>query len=185
MLDNFNYKFESSKINFIIGANGTGKSTLISCILEFLSYNGTIIHNIKNISYQPEKVLLPDLIKVYDYLKIINKIVLNKGCDKIDYFLKIFNIEDAMNKELITLSKGMRQKVWLIQTLIKEADGYIFDEPLSGLDILTQQIFFEELKKLLEQDKLIIIITHFLDQYPLDNYLVVDLNNKTRYQQND
>jgi ABC-2 type transport system ATP-binding protein len=182
VLDNFNFVFSSDSINFITGANGIGKSTLISCILEFLKFKGVIVSNVEKVLYQPEKVILPDYIKLKDYLLLIGKIHKSNCIDKMNELIKLFGLEKVINKDLIKLSKGMRQKVLLIQTLMMEADAYFFDEPLSGLDPLSQQILVEEIIKLVSKDKLIIIVTHFIEQYRINNKKIVNLNNKEDYQ---
>ncbi len=182
VLDNFNYMFSSDNINFITGANGIGKSTLISCILEFLKCDGVISSNVGKVVYQPEKVVLPDYIKLKDYLILIGKIHRIDCNDKMLELIKLFGLEKVLEKDLIKLSKGMRQKVLLIQTLMIEADAYFFDEPLSGLDPLSQQKLIGELNKLLEKEKLIIIVTHFIEQYSMNNKKIVNLNNKEEYQ---
>lgn len=182
VLDNFNYMFSSDNINFITGANGIGKSTLISCILEFLKCDGVISSNVGKVVYQPEKVVLPDYFKLKDYLVLIGKIHRIDCNDKMLELIKLFGLEKVLEKDLIKLSKGMRQKVLLIQTLMIDADAYFFDEPLSGLDPLSQQKLIGELNKLLEKEKLIIIVTHFIEQYSMNNKKIVNLNNKEEYQ---
>ena len=182
VIDNFNYMFSSDNINFITGANGIGKSTLISCILEFLKCDGVISSNVGKVVYQPEKVVLPDYIKLKDYLILIGKIHRIDCNDKMLELIKLFGLEKVLEKDLIKLSKGMRQKVLLIQTLMIDADAYFFDEPLSGLDPLSQQKLIGELNKLLEKEKLIIIVTHFIEQYSMNNKKIVNLNNKEEYQ---
>ncbi len=182
ILSSFSYTFYSDKVNFIIGFNGSGKSTLISCILNFLKYDGVIVHNLQKVVYQPEKVLLPDFIKVKDYFKIILQLDKQDNIKKIEQLLTKFNMLDVLEKDLVMLSKGMKQKVLLIQTLLRVSDAYIFDEPLSGLDVNTQQVFYEEIEALVRNDKLVIIVTHFLEQYPMKDFYLLNLNEKERYQ---
>ncbi len=178
VLNKFNYQFNSDNINFITGANGIGKSTLISCVLEFLKFDGTITSNLEKIAYQPEKVVLPDYMKVKDYLVLIGKIY-KQNCEKrINELTELFSLEEALKKDIIKLSKGMRQKIVLIQTLMVEADAYFFDEPLSGLDPTSQEKFRKELEKLWRKDKLIIIVTHFIEQFLIENKKIINLNNK-------
>lgn len=181
VLKSFNYKFTNQAINFIIGTNGVGKSTLISCILEFIKYQGIINHNLGKIVYQPEKVILPDYMKVKSYLYLIGKIHREDVSEKINRLIKLFGLEEALSNDLIALSKGMRQKVLLIQTLMISSDAYIFDEPLNGLDPVSQNIFVEEIKRLHQEQKLIIIITHFIEQYHLEPNNIIDLNHKEKY----
>ncbi len=178
VLDKFNYEFNSNNINFITGSNGIGKSTLISCILEFLKCEGVIISNLEKIAYQPEKVVLPDYMKVKDYLVLIGKIYKQNCGKRINELIELFSLEDVLKKDIIKLSKGMRQKVVLIQTLMVDADAYFFDEPLSGLDPISQEKFRKELEKLWRKDKLIIIVTHFIEQFLIENKEIINLNNK-------
>lgn len=182
VLDNFNYCFNNQNINFITGSNGIGKSTLISCILEFLKCDGNISSNVEKMAYQPEKIVLPDYIKLKDYLKLISEIHKQDCKVSIERLLRLFTLEKETDKDLIKLSKGMRQKVVLIQTLMIEADAYFFDEPLSGLDPISQNIFIDELMNIYNKGKIIIIVTHFIEQYNVEPKKVVNLNNKEYYQ---
>ena len=100
VLDNFNYMFSSDNINFITGANGIGKSTLISCILEFLKCDGVISSNVGKVVYQPEKVVLPDYIKLKDYLILIGKIHRIDCNDKMLELIKLFGLEKVLEKSI-------------------------------------------------------------------------------------
>lgn len=184
IFNNFSCEFNNQLINFITGVNGVGKSTLIACFLEFIKYEGKIEHNLNKIVYQPERVILPDYIKLIDYLILIGQVHHEDVSLKLEKLLKKFDLEKVLFKELITLSKGMRQKVLIIQSLMLTADAYIFDEPLSGLDPLSQKNFVEEINRLYQEKKLIIIITHFIEQYNLSNTKIINLNDKDKYEIN-
>ena len=64
------------------------------------------------------------------------------------------------NKNISALSKGNMQKVGIIQMVLSEGDLYLFDEPTDGLDNISVELFVDDLKKLLEKGKTIIISTH-------------------------
>ena len=168
VFNNLNMTFDSSSYNFLVGENGSGKSTLRKCILDEINYQGSIDKKDYKIAYAPEKILLPDYVTLHNFLVMLG-ISKNKNIkhvnELIDYYLKIFNIEKYKTKLICELSKGTRQKIILIQTLMDSSDVYIFDEPLSGLDEESRKNFIEELKKLKSQSKLIIISTHYLNQY--------------------
>ena len=118
LLPEMNFSIPSGEKIAITGFNGIGKSTLISCILEFLKFKGVIVSNVEKVLYQPEKVILPDYIKLKDYLLLIGKIHKSNCIDKMNELIKLFGLEKVINKDLIKLSKGMRQKVILIQTIL-------------------------------------------------------------------
>lgn len=167
---------DSQKYNFLVGQNGTGKSTFIKCLLGEVKYDGTIdLSNLK-IAYAPERINLPDYISVTNFLTLLARIddhnlASIKG--KIKYYLKNFNLEQYEKIPICKLSQGNRQKIILIQALMTEGDIYIFDEPLTGLDENSQKVFIEELKKKKSEKKLIIISTHRLDSYKLRNKNII------------
>lgn len=165
---NINMILESKYYNFLIGENGSGKSTLIKCILDEVKYDGSIDRCGFKFSYAPEKIILPEYVTLSNFLTLLILSKTNKlknTNDIIDYYLKIFNITKYKNHMICELSKGTKQKIVLIQTLMANSDVYIFDEPLSGLDEVSRINFIEELRKLKRQSKIIIISTHHLKQY--------------------
>ncbi len=180
VLNNLNLCITNNKYNFIIGTNGVGKSTFIKCINGIINYEGYINNDKYEISYCPDKVHMPDFISLKNFLFLIGKscnIPNSKLNSKISYYIDKFQVEKYQNTPIIKLSKGTRQKILIIQCFLKEADVYIFDEPLTGLDETSQKLFFEELAKLKDVDKLIMIITHQLSKYPFKDINKIELKN--------
>jgi len=165
---NFNYVIENLTINYLKSPNGYGKSTLIKCILNLISYNGTIKSNVKTFAYLPERIIVPELIKVEKFLGLM---LLDN--EKVNYLLSQFKIDKT--KYIYELSKGMRQKILLIQALATNSDCYIFDEPLNGLDDVSIELFIKEIEKLFKNGKLIIISTHQLEKFNTNNMKVIRL----------
>lgn len=179
IFDEFNLTLNNKQINFLVGANGTGKSTFLKCLLKLIKYQGRISGHDVAIAYMPERLMLPDYVKVKAFLKLIGAVrgissdILNQ---RITEYLKKFNMLEHQEKSIIQLSKGMRQKVLLIQTLMSDADLYIFDEPLNGLDQKSQQVFMNEIGLLRKKEKLIIITTHQINSYRFRNKRIIDFN---------
>ena len=155
ILDKINLVMDNTKYNIIKGYNGSGKSTLVKCLMHFIKYNGKIENQYK-ISYVPEKIYLPNFMKMYEFLELITKI--KQGDANIEQYLEKFQITKYKDKELGKLSLGTKQKVVIIQSLLESVDVYIFDEPLNGLDDEAVKIFSKELQNLRKKQKLIIII---------------------------
>lgn len=167
---------DSQKYNFLVGKNGTGKSTFIKCLLGEVKYDGMIdLHDLK-IAYAPEKISLPDYINVINFLTLLAKIDQHHFVpiqDKVKYYLKNFSLEEYEKMPICKLSQGNKQKIVIIQALMTEGDIYIFDEPLTGLDEQSQSVFIQELKKKKSEKKLIIISTHRLDRYKFRNKNII------------
>ena len=138
--------------------NGYGKSTLLKCIMGFLNYQGSIIKNFNYLAYCPERFIFPEFMKIGDFLNLIPL-----DFSKVRILLDKFNLNKE--KYMHELSKGMRQKVLLIFTITRFADGYLFDEPLNGLDDQSIKVFVEEINELHKKGKLILISTHNPDRF--------------------
>ena len=148
----------------LVGGNGAGKSTLIKLIINLIKpTSGSVKVYTKYISYVPERFLFPDNIKTYDFLCNLSK-VRSLGSKKEDVLrlLDWWNVDG--NKSIGALSKGMKQKVLIIQSIMEDSEIYIFDEPLNGLDLSSQGDFIQVIKNLKRLGKTIIICTHY-DKY--------------------
>lgn len=157
-----------------IGPNGSGKSTTIRILLGMLKKSGgqatifgkdvwkddTEIH--KDISYVPGDVYLwPNLTggEIIDLLLRLNG---QKRTKKTEDLIEKFQLDPK--KKARTYSKGNRQKIALVAALSQEAELYIFDEPTSGLDPLNEKSFQEEVMKLKEAGKSILLSNHILSE---------------------
>lgn len=167
---------DNQKYNFLVGGNGTGKSTFIHCLLGEVKYDGKIDIGESSIAYVPERMHLPDYISVSNFLVLLARLdhnYISSIYDKVKYYLKLFSLEIYEHKPICKLSQGNRQKVILIQALMRDSDIYIFDEPLTGLDIHSQKVFLDELRKKKNQDKLIIVSTHRIENYKYRNKNII------------
>lgn len=154
ILDINAFNFYKGGKYLLIGENGSGKSTLLKILLGLVKPNsGMIKNNYLNISYVPEKSILPDFINLKTFLK---------GYDikKIIELAEIFDID--INKPFYKYSKGMRQKAIIIQAFITNSDVILFDEPINGLDQRSKEYF---MSYVIDINKTIIISTHYLEQF--------------------
>lgn len=164
VLDKIDFVFEKERCYLLVGENGSGKSTLMKCILGLLKLSfGEVIIFSQNIGYVPEKMNFPEFVKVKDFLF---QIALIKGLSRelanqfIEEKLKEWELGEAKNKIVKHLSKGMMQKVLIIQALLKKPDLLFFDEPLNGLDFASQAYFCDWIKRE-KMNKTVIITTHY------------------------
>lgn len=162
-----------SQILGFIGPNGAGKTTTIRILLGMLKGEGQAklfgmdawddaveIH--KRLSYVPGDVTLwPNLTggEVIDFFLKLKK---QSNSEYKNDLIKKFDLD--ITKKCKTYSKGNRQKVALIAALSSDVDLYIFDEPTSGLDPLMESLFQEEVKKLKDRGKAILLSSHILSE---------------------
>lgn len=152
----FDLKINKGDLIIISGTNGTGKSTLLKLIVGFIKPDrGTITKRTKRITYLSEHQALPESLLVEDYLNAIERIRGGK------YNQSLFeNFDIPYNKKIFELSKGNKQKLAIVSTVIGLNDLYVFDEPLSGLDDKSTLVFKELITQMKNNNKSVVISTH-------------------------
>lgn len=145
VLNDLTFSIKKGETLAIIGENGSGKSTLLQLIAGLYLPSEGIIEKIGSpirIGYVPEQFPSNIRFTVSEYLyhlgriEGISKLVLQKRIRKL---LVQFHLTQSEGMKIKTFSKGMKQKVGIIQALLSEPDILILDEPLSGLDQAMQQ----------------------------------------------
>ncbi len=196
-LKNINFTFQDTGLYYLIGASGTGKSTLISLIggIDY-DYEGEIFVNEINLktlndkekanyrfsniafAFQDNKSNDKEIVKdsILKPLRI-ERISQQEQNEKLEYYLDQVELKDKKNKKIETLSGGERKRASLVRALIKDAPILLCDEPLSSLNPELREritsLLFEESKK-----RLVIIITHEKDEIP-EEASILSLENKT------
>ncbi|GAB2021077.1 ABC transporter ATP-binding protein [Pseudolactococcus yaeyamensis] len=173
-LKDVTFTVNAGEVVGFLGPNGAGKSTTIRTLLGLLKRDsGTVtifgqdvftaadaIH--EKIAYVPSETNVWDNMRGGDILALFAKLRKNVNLDKQDELIKAFNFD--VNKKAKAYSKGNKQKIALISALATEADLYIFDEPTSGLDPLMENVFQNEVKRLKQAGKAILLSSHILSE---------------------
>jgi ABC-2 type transport system ATP-binding protein len=153
-----------------IGPNGSGKTTTIRMIMKIMypdhgkllvSGQDTNLERLKNVGYLPEDRGLYKKMKIGELLQFHGE--LNKGTDLpkwIDYWLERLELKAYKNKKVETLSKGMRQKLQFITTILHQPELIILDEPFSGLDPVNADMMKDIILELQKNGATIIFSTH-------------------------
>lgn len=166
-IDDLSLEIEKGKVVGLLGPNGSGKSTLLKLIMGLLRKDsGKILIDGKSpgvetksmISYLPdsyylyEKLTVTDTIDMYgDFYKDFD----NKQSDKLLDYLSI--PRDKMTKDL---SKGLRERLLISLNLSRDADIFIMDEPVDGVDPVAKQAVIDMIIEKMAKDKTFIITTH-------------------------
>ncbi len=186
-LNNLSLSFEAGNLYAIIGKSGSGKTTLLNIIGGFLSpTSGNIEYNGENIINYTEKQKAEFRNKMIGYIfqffylepkmSVIDNVclpLLISGTKKEERELKArqvlekLNILNYIDKKVSKMSGGEQQRVAIARALINDANIILADEPTGNLDTQNGKIVMDELKKLSNDGKLVILITHN-DQYAKD-----------------
>lgn len=145
ILKNINLSADSGKIIGLLGRNGQGKTTLIKLINDLLTpTSGEVLINGKKpgieskklISYLPERTYLDKSMTVNQAVNYFSEFYDNFDKEKAVRLLKDLDLD--INQRLSKMSKGMQEKVQLILVMARNAQLYILDEPLGGVDPATR-----------------------------------------------
>ncbi|MBD8003720.1 ABC transporter ATP-binding protein [Bacillus norwichensis] len=172
IIQNISFNVKKGEIMAILGPNGAGKSTTIRNIMGIMYPDeGTInFHNHAageiprdKIGYLPEERGLYKNVKVMDmilYLAELKDYPIKKAKKRALEYLAKLGLEGKEKVSVEELSKGMGQKVQFIGSIIHEPELLILDEPFSGLDPVSQEVFKNEIKDLANKGTAILLSSH-------------------------
>ncbi|MBE0652230.1 MAG: ATP-binding cassette domain-containing protein [Bacteroidales bacterium] len=167
---NLSLSVPKGSIYGFIGPNGSGKTTTIRMIMNIIVPDSGEIRikgkrsedaRPKSIGYLPEDRGLYKKMKVGDLLCFHGELAKGKDIQsKIKPWLKKLDLTEYHDKKVETLSKGMRQKLQFIATVIHQPEIVILDEPFTGLDPVNAEILKDSILDLQKQGSTIIFSTH-------------------------
>ena len=183
ILNNINIKVGSGKIVGLLGKNGVGKSTLIKIINGLLQKDsGEILLNgnkitpqdKEKIAYLPEKTYLNKNMRVIDYFNYMSEFYGTFNKEKAINLLEKLNLN--INTKICKMSKGMQEKLQLILVMARDAELYILDEPLGGVDPATRDYILDTILSNFKEGSSVIISTHLISDIEkiLDDVIFID-----------
>ena len=175
---NVSFTVRPGEIVGYLGPNGSGKSTTVKIITGLLNPNeGKVLFEGQNIrhdlaafrsvlGYVPEEAHVYTHLSGLEYLQLIGR--LRRLSEplielKANRMLSLFALQSWRHSPISSYSKGMKQRVLIAAALMHDPKLLIFDEPLSGLDVVTARLFKDLLQELSMQGKAILYISHVLE----------------------
>lgn len=183
VLKNISFKIERGKIIGLLGKNGQGKTTIIKLINDLLTpTSGEVLINgqkpgvesKKIISYLPERTYLDKSLTVSNILKYFSEFYSDFHIERARILLKDLSLD--ANDRLSKMSKGMLEKLQLILVMSREADLYILDEPLGGVDPATRDYILDTILSNFKEGSSVLLSTHLISDIEriLDDVIFID-----------
>ena len=178
-VDNVSFTCQPGKIYGLLGANGAGKTTTLRMLATILEpTDGTAIICGHDVVDDPEKAranigflstgtaLYPrlssqELVEYFGRLNGLDEATLKKRVD--DIFNRL-EMNDFRDRRCDKLSTGMKQKTSIARTLVHDPPVMIFDEPTTGLDVMTARTIINFISECRERGKAIIFSTHIMSE---------------------
>ncbi len=175
-VDNLSFDVNEGEVMAFLGANGSGKTTTIRCLLKIYNQdNGELLINneeysekINNkIGYLPEeRGLYKDItpLEILEYTAVLRGFTHSDARSRALKYLEEVDLFSHRAKKIAQLSSGMQQKVQLGTALIHEPEILILDEPFKGLDAMNRQLFVEKFIDQAHNGVTILYSTHVIDE---------------------
>ena len=178
-VDNVSFTCQPGEIYSLLGANGAGKTTTLRMLATILEpTDGTAVICGHDVIEEPEKVranvgflstataLYPrltaqELVEYFGRLNGLDELTLKKRVDDIFNRLDMNGFRD---RRCDKLSTGMKQKTSIARTLVHDPPVMIFDEPTTGLDVMTARTIITFISDCRDRGKAIIFSTHIMSE---------------------
>ena len=178
VVDDVSFTVRAGEITGYLGPNGSGKSTTVKMITGLVEPTaGKVLLDGKDVrldlpgfrrqlGYVPEEAILYSYLSGLEYLQLIGRLrgirelELNR---KANDLLSLFSLHPHRHSPMSAYSKGMRQRILIASALLHNPDVLILDEPLSGMDVTSAQLFKHLLGELALQGKTVLYISHVLE----------------------
>ncbi len=175
VLNSLSFQINKGEILGVVGRNGSGKTTLVKLLTRILSpTSGVIKFEEKNLEeigasyYASISSVLEGDRNMYWYLSGLENILYFAALQKIDKkkaiqlanpLLKEFKLYEQRNNKVYTYSRGMKQKLSIIISLISEPKVLFLDEPTLGLDVISKKSMIDILQSINRSHNVTMIIT--------------------------
>ena len=178
--NNVSFNIRKGKIHALLGENGAGKSTIVKILYGLVTPDsGSILLNNLVIKFKtPSEARANGIGMVFQHFSLFESLTISENLilgleEKISFKkLKEKAIEISKKYDLLldldspisNLSAGEKQSVEIVRALLQEPKILIMDEPTSVLTPIESEVLFKNLKKLTDEGKTILYITHKLDE---------------------
>ena len=168
-LSNVDLTLERGEIIGLLGPNGSGKTTLIKLINGLLlptdgqiTVNGSVpgVETKKIVSYLPERGCLDERRRISELISYYSDFYSDFDVSRAHTMLKDLNIDPSLR--LKTLSKGTKEKVQLILVMSRDAQLYVLDEPIGGVDPAARDYILRTILTNYNEDASVLISTHLI-----------------------
>jgi ABC-2 type transport system ATP-binding protein len=177
-VENVSFLLRPGEVLGYLGPNGSGKSTTVKMVIGMIQpsggkvlFGGRDIHADladyrRHLGYVPEEAQVYTHLSGLEYLQLVGRL---RGMPeallehKARSFLKLFSLEAAQYSSLSDYSKGMKQRVLIAAALLHDPALIVFDEPLSGLDVVSARLFKDLLVLFAREGKAVLYISHVLE----------------------
>lgn len=157
-LDDISMSVQKGNCICIVGANGTGKTTLFNIITGNIPYTKGDVSIKGKIGYSSEISINFQWLTLRQYIEYFSGLTGNTNDFK--NYIKMLHMDGVADKKIRNFSKGMKRKVDLIRMLVSEPDVFLMDEPFDGLDPVASKELIQLVNTLKKSGKSVLVSSH-------------------------
>ena len=183
VLEDLSFTAAPGQIIGLLGPNGCGKTTLIKVLTGLIKdHTGTVRINNEEpdaytksiVAYLPEKTYLPDWMRPLDAINYFSDFYKDFDKDKAMTMVSCFGLD--MKQRVKTMSKGQQEKLRLLLVICRNAELYILDEPLGGVDPAARAKILDLILENRAASSTVLISTHLISdvEYIFDRVLMIN-----------
>lgn len=157
VLKGISFDVDDGTIFALLGTNGAGKTTTLECMEGILKHSSDQIYINGKIGVQLQSSSLPEGIKAIEALKLFamwNSTIVDIG------LIDRLGLTGILKKQYKEMSTGQKRRLHLALAMTGDPDVIFLDEPTAGLDVEGRVALHEEIKRLKNHGKTIIIASH-------------------------
>ncbi len=173
-LDNLSLDISSGELVGVIGPNGAGKTSFIKALCGRVDVKGQLVIGNTNLQQGTDRKrhisLVPQDIGLYSHLtarenlSVIGRLVGLKDKLAITEALEAVEMTPHAKTRISEMSGGMKRRINVAAAIMSDPELIIFDEPTAGVDAPARDTVHRLARKLANQGKAVILITHELEQ---------------------
>lgn len=177
VFSNVNLKIKKGDVIALTGKSGCGKSTLLKCINHLenindgkIKFKGIDISEISMVELRQKIGMVFQDYNLFEHLTVLDNLIIglikikkysrDESIHKALNMLKNVDLIDKKDKYPNELSGGQKQRVAIARTLLMKPDIILLDEPTSALDKEMKDSVLNLIKKIVEEDMTLIIVSH-------------------------
>ena len=184
-LSDITIHLRAGSVTALIGPNGSGKTTLLHVMAGLIIPASGVVVRPERVAYMPHQhgmgVWMPLTVREvigmgrYRHRGLLRRLT---AADRLRVrdAAELLEVSDLLGRQFGELSAGQRQRVLMAQTILQEGDLLLLDEPITGLDLASQQRILEVINAERDRGAIVVLSTHHLDEARRCDHVVLLAN---------